>query len=168
MLSDVFNLTNLKISQLHEKHIFQYMGRMGMLHQTTPLKLIDLLHKSHNVPVPYPTMHHFVTEMCTQVHIFVTKRCIVGYLSNALWDLWDSSTFRHMGKGTISHEWTLENASFQYCHISCNMTLSVQFSPNFHDRHTIGGVKGSTRGAFCPLWDKPEMWNFTFMINAPT
>ena len=27
--------------------------------------LIDLLHKSHNAPVPYPTMHHFVTEMYT-------------------------------------------------------------------------------------------------------
>ena len=24
---------------------------------------IDLLHKSHNAPAPYPTMHHFVTEM---------------------------------------------------------------------------------------------------------
>ena len=25
----------------------------------------DLFHKSHNAPVPYPTMHHFVTEMYT-------------------------------------------------------------------------------------------------------
>ena len=25
----------------------------------------DLIHKSHNAPVPYPTVHHFVTEMCT-------------------------------------------------------------------------------------------------------
>ena len=24
-------------------------------------------------------MHHFVTEMCTYVHISVTKWCIVGY-----------------------------------------------------------------------------------------
>ena len=32
------------------------------------------------------TIHHFVTEMCTYVHISVTKWCIVGYLSNALWD----------------------------------------------------------------------------------
>ena len=24
------------------------------------------------------TMHHFVTEMCTQVHISVTKWCVVG------------------------------------------------------------------------------------------
>ena len=43
-------------------------------------------HKSHNAPVPYPTMHHFVTEMCTRVHISVTIWCIVGYLSDALPD----------------------------------------------------------------------------------
>ena len=28
-----------------------------------PLHPVDLLHKSHSAPVPYPTMHHFVTEM---------------------------------------------------------------------------------------------------------
>ena len=49
---------------------------------------IDLLHNYHDAPAPYPTMRHFVTEMCTCVHISVTKWCIVGYLSNALWDLW--------------------------------------------------------------------------------
>ena len=38
-------------------------------------KIIDVLHKSHNAPVPYPTMHHLVTEMCTFL------------LQNALWDL---------------------------------------------------------------------------------
>ena len=53
-------------------------------------------HKSHTAPVPYPTMHHFVTEMCTCVHISVTKWCIVGYLSDALWDLWESSILREM------------------------------------------------------------------------
>ena len=26
---------------------------------------IDLIHKSHNAPVPYPTMHYFVSDMCT-------------------------------------------------------------------------------------------------------
>ena len=40
---------------------------------------------------PKPTMHHFVAEMCTCVHISVTKYCIVGYLCDALWDLWDGS-----------------------------------------------------------------------------
>ena len=29
----------------------------------------DLLHKSHNAPVPYPTMQCFVTEICTSVHL---------------------------------------------------------------------------------------------------
>ena len=48
---------------------------------------IDPFHESHNAPVPYPTMYHFVTEMCARVKIFVTKWCIVGYLSEALWDL---------------------------------------------------------------------------------
>ena len=38
--------------------------------------------------VPHPTIHHFVTEM----YISVTKLCIAGYLSNAVWDLWDGST----------------------------------------------------------------------------
>ena len=35
----------------------------------------------------YPTMHHFVRELCTRVHISVTKWCIVGYRTGALWNL---------------------------------------------------------------------------------
>ena len=37
--------------------------------------------------VIFPTMHHYVTEMCTWVHISVTKWWIAGYLTNALWVL---------------------------------------------------------------------------------
>ena len=40
---------------------------------------------------PILSTHRFVADMCTCVHISVTKWCIVGYLSNALWDLWDWS-----------------------------------------------------------------------------
>ena len=36
-------------------------------------------HKSHNAPIPYPTMHTFLTS--------VTKWCIAGYLRDVLWDL---------------------------------------------------------------------------------
>ena len=36
-------------------------------------------HKSCNAPGEYPTMHHFVTERCTYVHISVTKWRIMGY-----------------------------------------------------------------------------------------
>ena len=51
--------------------------------------LIILLHKSQNAPVPYPTMCHFVTGICTRVHISVTKWGPVEYVTSALWDLWD-------------------------------------------------------------------------------
>ena len=40
---------------------------------------IDSSHKSHNTSHRYPTMHHFVTEMCTYVHISITKCSIVRY-----------------------------------------------------------------------------------------
>ena len=47
---------------------------------------------SHNAP--------FVTEMCTCVHISVTKWCIVGYMPDALWDLWDGSI-------PMEHSWRI-------------------------------------------------------------
>ena len=53
--------------------------------------VINLLHKSHNVPVPYLTMLHLVTVMCTYVRISFTKWYIVGYISDALSDLWVGS-----------------------------------------------------------------------------
>ena len=52
---------------------------------------IGLSQESHNAPFLYPTMHHFTTRMCTWVHISVKKWFTVGYLSDALWDLWDGS-----------------------------------------------------------------------------
>ena len=57
---------------------------------TTPT--VDLLQKSHTAPPGlYPTMRHVVTEMCTCVHISATIWRIVGYLSDALWDLWEGT-----------------------------------------------------------------------------
>ena len=44
--------------------------------------------KTHIAPSRYPTMLHFGTEMCTGVHISVTKWYIVGYFADAVWDLW--------------------------------------------------------------------------------
>ena len=37
--------------------------------------------------VPYPTMHHFVTEMLTHF-CYKIVHCMI-YLCNSLWDLWD-------------------------------------------------------------------------------
>ena len=46
--------------------------------------LINLFHKSQNAPISYPTMHHFVTEMCTFLlqngALWDIVRCIVGFI----------------------------------------------------------------------------------------
>ena len=52
---------------------------------------INPYHKSLSASDKYPTIHHFVTEMCTDVHISVTKWCIVEYGTGILWDLCDRS-----------------------------------------------------------------------------
>ena len=41
--------------------------------------IIDPLHRFYNAPVPYPTIHHFVTEMCAWLHIPLQN--------GALWDI---------------------------------------------------------------------------------
>ena len=48
---------------------------------------IDWIYKSHNPPVPYPTMHHW-EQKCAH---FCFQWCIVAYEAGALWDLWDWS-----------------------------------------------------------------------------
>ena len=47
----------------------------------------DPFHKSHNALGGYLTMDHFVTEMCTHVHISVTKWCLAVYGTDASLDL---------------------------------------------------------------------------------
>ena len=64
---------------------------------------IELFHKTRNTPVPYLKMHHFVTEMST-----CAKWCIVGYLCNALWDLWDGSIAEDTDKLLMSCQLTLK------------------------------------------------------------
>ena len=38
------------------------------------------------------------------MYIFATKWCIVGYLSNALWNLWDGSNGLRILQGIIQHQ----------------------------------------------------------------
>ena len=48
---------------------------------------ISLSHKYHNAQVPYPTMNHFVPEMCT----FLLQNGALWDMSGALWYLWNGS-----------------------------------------------------------------------------
>ena len=71
------------------------------------VKPSDLLLKSHNAPVPYPTMHHFVTEM----------------LQNGA--LWDICLMHHgicvMGPLIILHP-TLPVVLFLICWVSAKLS----------------------------------------------
>ena len=60
--------------------------------------VIDQIPKSENAPVPYLPMHHFGTEMCT--FLFQSEWCIVGYVIDALWDLWFVISLPHWGPVT--------------------------------------------------------------------
>ena len=82
---------------------------------------IDLLHKSHKTPVPYPEMHHFVTEMCTYAHISTTKWCVMRHLSNAFWDLWAGSVEKWDVQNGDGHLKTSSTQTRKYCEYIINI-----------------------------------------------
>ena len=65
---------------------------------------MDQFHKSHNAPVPYPTMHHS-EQKCAH---FCSEWCIVGYGTGALWDFWISQlTDPNIDWGTPHLHWNM-------------------------------------------------------------
>ena len=82
------------------------------------LLIIDLLPKSHNAPVPFPTMHHFNRN----VHMCY-KMVYWGYLCDALWDLLNGSIARHCSNVTWA-SWCLK--SIAPCLFSSNHWVKHQ------------------------------------------
>ena len=86
---------------------------------------IDPSHKSHYTSAKYTTMHHFETEICTVVHISVTKWYIVGYETGGLWDLCNRSRstseahfsmYMHWSvKWVIIDQWSESSFGFRWC-----------------------------------------------------
>ena len=106
---------------------------------------IDLLHKPHNAPVPYPTIHHYITKMCT----------ILFLLQNhAFWVI----SLMHCGICEIDqsiHCFTLQQL------------LQINKKPRRNDSH-IGFNKGFRLMTFypeavikMPLWYMHSVWNST-------
>ena len=89
IILDVQGCHDQHIHRLKSSHCDKLHCKHAKIWQT--LARIDPSHKSHNVSPKYPTIHRFVTEMCTQVHISVSNWCIVGYGTGALWDLCNKS-----------------------------------------------------------------------------
>ena len=66
------------------EHQAAYWRNIGILCSHCWSVSVDQAHKSHNAPVPYPTMCHS-EQKCAH---FCSEWCIVGYGTGALWDLW--------------------------------------------------------------------------------
>ena len=96
-------------------------------------------------------MHHLVTEMCTLVHISVTKWCIMGYLSGALWDLWEGSNTFCGGTGP----WGSHNMYFQWPQANFGQSLQVNKITN---SHSVGSIDLSVKTSRTRDRDSPTVW----------
>ena len=66
--------------QIFSIHNFFYAYHFRFANQKQMLsESIDLLHKPHNAPVPYPTMHQYITKMCTI--LFLLKNHAIWVIS---------------------------------------------------------------------------------------
>ena len=89
---------------------------------------IDQIHKSHNAPVPYPTMHHS-EQKCAD---FCTEWCIGGYGTGVLWDWFNNFVSQHQAIEKLitwtSVELSLIRGVFQKAYKLLNLR-ALKFSP---------------------------------------
>ena len=100
---------------------------------------IDSSHKYHNALDKYPTMHHVVTEMCTYVHISVTKWCILGYRTGALQDLRKRSIDQCGGIGMTVHS-----------------SITHLVSVHFYKKYSLNWLQ---------IWQMNPLWHFIILIT---
>ena len=122
---------------------------------------INLSLESHNAPVPYPTKHHFVTELCTHVHISVTQRCIVGYATSALWDLCSKSIIQDNDFSAMANV-------DAWCHADALVPYTSWSSATFFVNGCLSFTRrDSNRPAPCQLWENHKISFFLFYeINS--
>ena len=93
----------------------------------------NLMPKSHNAPAPYPTMHHFATEMCTCAH-FCYKMVLCGIF--VWWNMefvrwfWPSPskvTLKDMDEN--NHQTTAKQNTAKTMCIICGMDVQLYTLP---------------------------------------
>ena len=136
MLTSLISRGNLQ--WLQKKHLRWWLFNCILIYTSAisthcglvaPYGARPMFHKSQNASEKYPTMHHFVAEMCTHVHISVTKYCIVGYGTDAFWDLWDGSnrsgsTLNEVMACHLFSAKPLHEPSPTYCHLNTETNFS--------------------------------------------
>ena len=89
------------------------------------VNIIDPADKSHNAPVPYPTMHHS-EQKCAH---FCSECCIVGYVTGSSWDFVISPI---LGTRTYRIPWNLRTILFcspLFCLFCFVYRISSQWKP---------------------------------------
>ena len=113
---------------------------------------LDRIYKSHNTPVPCPIIHHFVTEMCTCVHISVIKWCIVGHFP------------MHCGISEMGQTVTSAQSWLCYGTLTWSINLPVDFlsgSIVWWYRHWAGQYRHQWNcWCFHDEVHEPEIWNY--------
>ena len=114
-------------SRVWRCNLVRHLYKMNMLQQSGR---IDLLHKSHNVTVPYPTMHNFVAEMCTFLlqndALWIFVLCIVGFVKWVYYAY--CSCFIMLYRIFLWLDTTRSShGGVSYCVLRCELTTSVDF-----------------------------------------
>ena len=100
-------------------------------------KKMDPCHKSNTALDKYPTINHFVRERCTHVQLSVTKWCIVGYGTGALWDLCKMYINRYQ---VIIIPCCLDYHSWPKRHIPCHFIAILLLCKVWLERLQPGGL----------------------------
>ena len=79
--------------------------------------LIDLLHKTHDAPVPYPMMHHFVAEMCTLLlqNAALWDICVIHWGNSEIGLLFSYKSYSERYSCWVMKERMMENTLLTHC-----------------------------------------------------
>ena len=125
---------------------------------------IALVPISHNAPVQYPTMCHFVTEMCIYVHISVTKWCIVGYLSGALWDFWSETGLFCMKFRAWSHYWSIIYSQIM-CHWRGPRWPCIYNIFHIYIYESVNKIINGSCDGFSPVLSQTIIWTNADLLS---
>ena len=86
-------------------------------------------HEFHDASDKYPTIYHFVIEMCKLVQISVTKLGTVGYGTGTLWNLCNSINLFHW-RPDRHNDTMLANSKHMYVYIFTFTTVGCSCCAN--------------------------------------
>ena len=135
----LFQLCKFSLSIIFFAYHFRFVKQKQMLSES-----IDPLHKPHNAPVPYPTMHQYIAKMCTILFLLQNHAFWVISLMHCgiFWDRSINSLFYSLTAFTNKKSWRNDS------HFGFNKGFRLM---TFYPEAVIK----------MPLWYVYSVWNST-------